>query len=639
MTGNTPTEQDKSFASAVIRLKLADESSVDECMKTVADDEAPSLADAMVERGLLDREGVERVLRETTSEAAPGGASDAEKPEIPGYEMLSKRGEGGMGCVWKARQASLDRFVAIKILPPLFSRSKKFIERFRREALATAKLNHPNIVSAVDVNTVRHEGAPDLHYFVMEYVDGESLEDVMGRTGKVKPLRAARIAAEVAAGLDHAWTKAGIVHRDIKPANILFARDGKVKVADLGLARCSWEDAGLTTAGLALGTPHYASPEQAQGKAEIDTRSDIYALGATLFHMLTGRTVFQGESAAAVMAKHVTEDAPFCTDVDASIPAALSAVVARMMRRNPAERYQTAGELRVDLERFLEHERPLAYTLMLDADAGSQSGFISRPPEVFPVEEAERARRKRGSVRHWPHALAATLFVAALGLWLGVQVSRNDRPGSEERPGPGAVAQPGPISVWFDVSDPASVVGPGGSFPLNLSSTSGVRLHVKPDRATHVFIVMVSGERGSGAVRLKLLSPENAEPRLLAKDARGEFPAADRFYSLPPAVTTVAFIVATSAESAERSDVAASLARISADLSAWAGAGRALAEGIPRGETLWYGNPDEKWTAGGDDGSVHETAAVLETACEKIRGIFGGKPVIMCGAAASCSAD
>jgi len=638
MTDKTPTEQDKSFARAVIRLKLADESGVDECMKTVVDDEAPNLADAMVRRGLLDREGVERVLRETANEAAANGAPDDETPEIPGYEMLAKLGEGGMGSVWKARQTSLDRLVAVKMLPPLFSRSKKFIERFRREALATAKLNHPNIVSAIDVNTVRREGAQDLHYFVMEYVDGESLEDVMTRTGKIEPQKAARIAAEVAAGLDHAWTQAGIVHRDIKPGNILIARDGKVKVADLGLARSSWEEADLTTAGLALGTPHYASPEQAQGKAEIDTRSDIYALGATLFHMLTGRTVFEGESAAAVMAKHVTDDAPFCTDVDASIPAALSAVATRMMRRNPAERYQTPGELRADLDRFLEHDRPLAYTRMLDAAASSRSGFISRPPEVFPAGEAKQARRKPRKVRHWPHALAAALFVAALGLGLGVLVSRSGRTGPEGRPGAGAAPQPDSISVWFDLSDPAGVVGMGGSFPLDFSPRSGVRLHVKPGRAARVFVVMVSGERGSDAVRLDLLSPENAEHHLLAEGARGEFPA-DGFYPLPPAAAAVAFIVVASAEPAERSAIAASLARISADLSARAGAGRAIADGIPRGETLWYGNPDARWTAGDDGEAAREAAAVLETACEKIRGMFGEKPVVLCGAAASCSRD
>ncbi|MFH1730035.1 MAG: protein kinase [Planctomycetota bacterium] len=635
------TEADKSFADAVIRLKLADESAVSECMKTVVDGDAPSLAEAMVEGGVLDRESAGRVLRESGSDAPRGSEEPTEEPSeegppgIDGYEILQKLGEGGMGSVWLARQTSLERLVAIKILPPVFSRSEKLVARFRREALATAKLNHPNIVSAIDVGAQEREGEPDLYYFVIEYVDGESLEDIIERTGKIEAMRAAQIAIDVATALDHAWSEAGIVHRDIKPANILITKAGEVKLADLGLARSSYENAGLTTAGLAIGTPHYASPEQALGKAEVDVRSDIYALGATLFHMVTGRPPFEGDSAAAVMVRHVNEDAPLCTAVNPLVSQWLAAVAAKMMKRDPAERYQTPGELRADLERFTSGDRPLAYTRILDAR--ERGAFSSAPPEVFTAARpgAEVARRARRGPRHWPHAIGSLLLLAAVGFGLWYFTKGPAPPGAPALPAESklrAAVAGGPVALWLDISNPDRVVGSGGSFPASFSSRSGVRCYVKPRAPSYIYVVMVSGGGSSGPLKLQLLTPDRASPMPLLTNALTQSPERGGFHSLPPSAGVVAFIAVASEEAAGRAGVLTSLAKISGELSSRAPGLRA---GIPRGRTFWYEDPEKGWLAGGERASG-DTAVMLTLICERMRAIFGGGRVSMCGAATSC---
>lgn len=632
------TEADKSFAEAVIRLKLADESAVRDCMKTVVDGSSPGLAEAMIEEGVLDRDAADRARRESQPQPQPqpGDPDEEPSPTIDGYEIIRKLGEGGMGCVWLARQTSLDRLVAIKVLPSVFSGNEKLVERFRREALATAKLNHPNIVSAIDVGVQKREGETDLYYFVIEYVDGESLGEIIDRAGKIEPMRAVRIASDVAVGLDHAWTEAEIVHRDIKPANILVTRAGEVKVADLGLARSSYESASLTTAGLAIGTPHYASPEQALGKAAIDVRSDIYGLGATLFHMLTGQPPFEGESAAAVMARHVNEDAPLCSDLNPLIRPALAAIVAKMMKRDPAERYQSPGELRADLERFLSGDRPLAYTRLLDALESRQGVFATGLPEVFDKKKAaeKRARRENARSQHWPHAVMAALLVAVLGavLWY---VTRGLSPFAGSPPPASATTGDG-VALWFDVSNPDRVVGSGGSFPLTFSSKSGVRCYVKPNAPSSVYVVLVSSGGPSGPASLRLLAPSKDSPTPSLTNTLTRFPESGGFYSLPPSARLVAFIAIASDKAVPRAEAAAALARISSELSSGA---LGLRAGIPQGRTLWVGDSAGEWLTGSGAAASGEAADALAAVCKKLRAAFGGGTVSMNGAATACSAD
>ncbi len=619
-------------------------------MKTVAEGAAPCLADAMIRRGLMDAGTARRILLETghpPSAPLPGDAFSGPPPTIDGYEILSKLGEGGMGTVWKARQTSLDRMVAIKVLPLMLARDRNFIARFRREALATARLNHPNIVSAIDVGVQTRPDLPELHYFVMEYVDGETVEDVICRTGKIEPRRAAEIAAAVARALDYAWTEARIVHRDVKPANILITRSGTVKLADLGLARSTWEDANLTTAGLAIGTPHYASPEQARGDANIDTRSDIYALGATLFHMLTGRTVFEGESAAAVLARHVNEDPPSCRDVNPQVPPALAAVVSRMMRRNPAQRYQTPGEVAQDIERFLRGDRPLAYTRVLDAAESAPATQGAQP-----VGGGAPARSGNRLRRHALHALATALFLAGLAaaLWYAVEhrgtVPRERGP-NENQPTPSApppastrvsalptTSPPSPLrlSLSFHISKPDGVVGQGTSFPPEFCAESGVRCLVKPEHHAYVYVFLVSDDGPSGTPTLRLLDPPPGKTPLRTTGMWTPLPSDAAFYSLPAGAGTVAFVVVAADEVPAQEYIAAGLARASENL-----ANGAALEALPRGLTLWFHGEKKAWTTGSGEIVRDGAAAALETVCEQVRALFGSRRVAMGGAAASCS--
>ena len=638
------TEADKSFAEAVLRLKLAEESAVRECMKTVVDGTSPGLAEAMVEEGVLDRDAADRVRRETRPQPTrqPGDPNVEHSPAIDGYEIIRKLGEGGMGCVWLARQTSLDRLVAIKVLPTALALNKKLVERFRREALATAKLNHPNIVSAIDVGLQKRTHEPDLYYFVIEYVDGQSVDEIIHSAGKVAPMRATQIAIKVAAGLGHAWTEAGIVHRDIKPANILITRADEVKVADLGLARSSYESADLTTAGLAIGTPHYASPEQALGKAEIDARSDIYGLGATLFHMLTGRVPFEGESGPAVMARHVNEDAPPCTELDPLIPKGLSAIVAKMLKRDPAERYQTPGELRTDLERFASGNRPLAYTRLLDAIAHKKDPFASGMPEIFDEKKAaeKQARIERERPRHWPHAAAAALFVAAMacGLWF---ITKDAPPAGTPPSSAGGGAATGVtadgVALSFDISDPSHgvvTVGTSGLFPASFGAKSGVRCYVTPKTLSHIYVVLITSDGPSGPVALRLLDPDKRSPRPVLANTLTRFPRRGGPYSLPSSARMAGFLAIASEDAVDRADVAAALARISDELSSGAAGSPA---GIRRGQTLWYGNRGKAWLTAGGKRASGEAAAALSAVCEKLRAAFGRTAVSICGAATACA--
>jgi predicted Ser/Thr protein kinase len=233
---------------------------------------------------------------------------------IPGYEFLKKLGRGGMGTVYLVRQKSLDRLVAVKILPAALSRDREFLNRFYREARMAGKLDHVNIVRGFDVS--EHGGH---HYFVMEYVPGQPLNSLVRKNRPMAEERALHIAVQVARALDYAHGK-GVVHRDIKPGNILVAAGDVAKVCDMGLAKhVQTDDTQLTVTGMTMGSPHYISPEQARGGADADIRSDIYSLGATLYHIVTGQTPFSGTSAAVVITKHLTEEVPWPQDVNPDV--------------------------------------------------------------------------------------------------------------------------------------------------------------------------------------------------------------------------------------------------------------------------------------------------------------------------------
>jgi eukaryotic-like serine/threonine-protein kinase len=254
------------------------------------------------------------------------------------YTLERELGRGGMGIVFLARDAALDRPVAIKLLPPYLAAQASVRERFLQEARVVARLSHPNIVT---VFAVEEHG--DLVFFVMAYVRGESLAQRVARAGPLPPATATRMIQEVAWGLGYAHAN-GVIHRDVKPDNILIEQaSGRAMIADFGVAYAA--DANrLTGAGELVGTPHYLSPEQANGNA-LDGRSDLYSLGATAFFSLTGRPLFDGATPIAVVTKHLNEPPPPLAGIRADLPHQLTRAVDRCLAKNPAARFSSGEEL------------------------------------------------------------------------------------------------------------------------------------------------------------------------------------------------------------------------------------------------------------------------------------------------------
>lgn len=264
--------------------------------------------------------------------------------ELGGCRIVSVLGKGGMAVVYKAYQSSLGRYVAIKVLPPSLARDQHFIERFQREATATARLDHPHIVQVIDAGY-----ADGYHYIIMELLAGGSLADVL-RSGALAPSRASAILSPVADALDHAH-RAGIVHRDIKPSNILFTGDGRPVLSDFGIARLL-QATSVTSTGLVIGTPEYISPEYIEGNP-VGPRSDIYSLGIVLYQMLAGRVPFAGAAPTAILYAHVHKPPPPLSTFRSDIDPALEQVVQRALAKQPEKRYATAGEMARDLQRVL----------------------------------------------------------------------------------------------------------------------------------------------------------------------------------------------------------------------------------------------------------------------------------------------
>jgi formylglycine-generating enzyme required for sulfatase activity/tRNA A-37 threonylcarbamoyl transferase component Bud32 len=330
------------------------------------------------------------------------------------FEILAKLGQGGMGAVYKARQTVLRRLVAIKTLQPSLSSDAEFVFRFHNEAVAAAGLNHPNLVQVYAAG--ESEG---IHWFAMEFVDGESVQARLKRLGKLDPAEALAIGMHVQTALEHGWRKAQLIHRDIKPDNIFLSNDGEVKLGDLGLAKSSDQQQGLTMTGASMGTPLYISPEQAEGKRDIDLRTDIYSLGATLYHLIAGAPPYAGESAISVMMKHVGAPVPDLGELDPSLPPALSALLVKMMQKSPADRYGSYEELGVDLRQ--------AYAALSDSGA-------SAPAAVNGPAVASGAADKRRPAWLLPAVAVPLLGIAAFALL------KSKGPSPEEKASPAAPA-------------------------------------------------------------------------------------------------------------------------------------------------------------------------------------------------------
>ena len=249
-----------------------------------------------------------------------------------------KLGQGGMGAVYLAHHPGLNRAVAIKVLPGDLASNPEFKERFFREARLAARLEHPNVVQVHDVGE-----AQGIHYISMQYVEGKSLDLILREKKKLALNEALAITKRVAVALSAA-AKLGIVHRDIKPHNILLSKDGVVKVADFGLAKDEDANRSISEPGTIMGTPYYMSPEQAKGE-KVDPRGDIYSLGATLYHMLTGKRMFEGGTPVSIVMKQINEEPVPIREVDPTVPETVAAIVGKMLRKDPALRFASAEEL------------------------------------------------------------------------------------------------------------------------------------------------------------------------------------------------------------------------------------------------------------------------------------------------------
>jgi len=375
---------------------------------------------------------------------------------IGNYEVFSELGRGGMGVVYKAREESLNRFVAIKMLGNQLVDNESIVLRFMREARAVADLNHPNVVQVFRVD--RHEDQP---YFVMEYVEGESLKQLIRRENKLQPMRALQILKEVGNGLAAAHDK-GVIHRDIKPENIMLTKYGGIKVVDFGIARIEEPGTRLTSTGMGLGTPSYISPEVCLSQ-DVDQRSDIFSMGVVLFEMLTGDIPFKSDSPFELMTKVVEAKIPNIKELNPNVDDGLKQILAKMIAKRPNLRYQNCNELISDIEDYvagrvprwskntlLEENEASEIGIPAAAEVGQETGrptvldtstsattpMPQRPAMQVDADEStatvaidngdrspsqsqfrSESEFKSGRARSWPVALVAMMLLLLAGSW------------------------------------------------------------------------------------------------------------------------------------------------------------------------------------------------------------------------------
>ena len=311
--------------------------------------------------------------------AMTGDDTERGQPFDGRYRVLGRLGVGGMATVYLAEDSSLGRKVALKVMAERYAEDGEFVERFRREAQAAARLNHPNIIAVYDRGEA--DGRP---YIAMEYLQGRTLKQVIQAEGPLPPERAIAIAMQVLAGLRYAHEH-GVVHRDVKPHNVLVGDDGRIKVTDFGIAHAG--DPQMTEVGSIVGTAQYLSPEQARGRS-VGPQTDIYSLGVVLYEMLAGRVPFEGDSSVAIAMQHVSDEPPPLRSLAPDVPESLALVVAHAMLKDPAQRYGSADEFAADLDRVRRGLVPVAATA-----APRRSSRTSRPSSCPAVEATRIAPR------------------------------------------------------------------------------------------------------------------------------------------------------------------------------------------------------------------------------------------------------
>ena len=314
------------------------------------------------------------------------------------YQLVAPLGEGGMAVVYKAYQPSMERYVALKILPRQYAADPTFLQRFQQEARIIASLEHPGILPVYDYGQ-----ADGYTYIVMRFVQGHTLADLL-QGEPLPPSQIAEIMGKIAAALDHAHTR-GVVHRDVKPSNVLIDQNGNLLLTDFGVAKMLLASAKLTASGAFIGTPTYASPEQCLGIQDIDRRSDVYSLGAILYEMATGRPPFHAETPMAIVIKHIHDPLPLPRSLNPALPESVERVILKALAKQPEGRYQTAGEMAKALEAAL-------------AEPGTETGTIVPPMPVPPTPISA----KRRPIPAWGWALGCLAIISIVAALTGVAI-------------------------------------------------------------------------------------------------------------------------------------------------------------------------------------------------------------------------
>lgn len=410
----TTQTSDSLLGRLVVEQGLAGPEEVQECLdlrnKLVADPHAEqrSLGNLLVAQGIVTQRQLDRVHPTTDGENKP-------TQQVPGFMIIERLGAGAMATVYLARQLSLDRMVAIKFLPKKHTNNPEFVQRFYAEGRAAAKLNHPNIVGALDVGQ-----AADRHYFVMEYVEGRTVFDDINENKKYSEPEALDVIIQIARALAHAH-HAGFIHRDVKPKNMMVTQEGVVKLADMGLARAvSDREMAESEQGKAYGTPYYISPEQIRGTLDVDFRADIYSLGASLYHMVTGQIPFDGPNPSAVMHQHLKAKLTPPDHLNASLSAGIGEIIEVCMAKVRDQRYNNTSDLLDDLETVRNGEAPMQARKKFDLASLTALEHTGEAPGPGIAAEADQWAAQSGSTQplYWiaaaGWATAAILLVALI---------------------------------------------------------------------------------------------------------------------------------------------------------------------------------------------------------------------------------
>jgi eukaryotic-like serine/threonine-protein kinase len=378
-----------------------------------------------------------------------GGSGDGAKVLGERYEVGPMIGRGGMADVRAGHDTRLGRTVAIKRLRTDLASDPTFQARFRREAQSAASLNHPSIVAVYDTGEEVIPDGTHVPYIVMELVEGRTLREILREGRKILPERALEITADVLSALDYSH-RAGIVHRDIKPANVMLTAAGRVKVMDFGIARAIADaSSSMTATAAVVGTAQYLSPEQARGE-QVDARSDIYSTGCLLFELLTGRPPFQGDSPVSVAYQHVREEPPTPSSIEPEVSREIDAIVARSLAKKTSDRYQSAAQMRADIERVLAGQAVDTVTTAMPVAAPLPP---SQETSFLPEQDDEEPARSRA----WIWLLLVLVLLA--GLAAGAYALINGGGDSEEVSVPGVVGMKERAAVR-DIEDAGLVAEP-----------------------------------------------------------------------------------------------------------------------------------------------------------------------------------